>query len=156
MSASSLMARLGQEKPTQWLIGACSEQIWAKFMASIFHSAFCGSYDIWRYNWLQEGIDGKLGIVPRDIQELFSHASEDSSSTYSFPISICLRSTWGVSRTCWHQGSLSSGQQNLTQHGKTISSPVIFFNGKFINKSWRKITTNQYGNFYVHFLCILQ
>nr|CAB3492138.1 unnamed protein product [Digitaria exilis] len=38
--------------------------------------------------YTMEGIDGKLGIVPRAIQELFSHASEDSSSTYSFSISM--------------------------------------------------------------------
>ncbi|CAD6252972.1 unnamed protein product [Miscanthus lutarioriparius] len=38
--------------------------------------------------YTMEGTDGKLGIVPRAIQELFSHASEDSSSTYSFSISM--------------------------------------------------------------------
>ncbi|WVZ50096.1 hypothetical protein U9M48_001384 [Paspalum notatum var. saurae] len=38
--------------------------------------------------YTMEGTDGKLGIVPRAIQELFSHASDDSSSTYSFSISM--------------------------------------------------------------------
>ncbi|XP_062183503.1 kinesin-like protein KIN-14O [Phragmites australis] len=38
--------------------------------------------------YTMEGTDGKLGIVPRAIQELFSHASKDSSSTYSFSISM--------------------------------------------------------------------
>ncbi|KAK3119301.1 hypothetical protein QOZ80_9BG0717500 [Eleusine coracana subsp. coracana] len=38
--------------------------------------------------YTMEGTDGKLGIVPRAIQELFSHASEDISSTYSFSISM--------------------------------------------------------------------
>ncbi|RLM58297.1 hypothetical protein C2845_PM18G12080 [Panicum miliaceum] len=38
--------------------------------------------------YTMEGTDGKLGIVPRAIQELFSHASEDSSSAYSFSISM--------------------------------------------------------------------
>ncbi|TVU23844.1 hypothetical protein EJB05_26227 [Eragrostis curvula] len=38
--------------------------------------------------YTMEGTDGKLGIVPRAIQELFSHASADSSSTYSFSISM--------------------------------------------------------------------
>ncbi|CAO2146428.1 unnamed protein product [Urochloa humidicola] len=38
--------------------------------------------------YTMEGTDGKLGIVPWAIQELFSHASEYSSSTYSFSISM--------------------------------------------------------------------
>uniref|UniRef100_A0A0D9XUS4 Kinesin motor domain-containing protein n=1 Tax=Leersia perrieri TaxID=77586 RepID=A0A0D9XUS4_9ORYZ len=38
--------------------------------------------------YTMEGTNGKLGIVPRAIQELFSHASQDSSSTYSFSISM--------------------------------------------------------------------
>uniref|UniRef100_A0A0E0J4Z6 Kinesin motor domain-containing protein n=1 Tax=Oryza nivara TaxID=4536 RepID=A0A0E0J4Z6_ORYNI len=38
--------------------------------------------------YTMEGNNGKLGIVPRAIQELFSHASQDSSSTYSFSISM--------------------------------------------------------------------
>ncbi|KAL6654317.1 hypothetical protein ACP70R_007782 [Stipagrostis hirtigluma subsp. patula] len=38
--------------------------------------------------YTMEGTDAKLGIVPRAIQELFSHASEDSSSAYSFSISM--------------------------------------------------------------------
>jgi len=38
--------------------------------------------------YTMEGTDGKLGIVPRAIQELFSLASEDSSSPYSFSISM--------------------------------------------------------------------
>ncbi|KAL6907864.1 hypothetical protein ACP4OV_002034 [Aristida adscensionis] len=38
--------------------------------------------------YTMEGTDGKLGVVPRAIQELFSHASEDCSSTYSFSISM--------------------------------------------------------------------
>uniref|UniRef100_A0A0E0MHN4 Kinesin motor domain-containing protein n=1 Tax=Oryza punctata TaxID=4537 RepID=A0A0E0MHN4_ORYPU len=38
--------------------------------------------------YTMEGNNGKLGIVPRAIQELFSHASQDSSFTYSFSISM--------------------------------------------------------------------
>lgn len=38
--------------------------------------------------YTMEGTNGKLGIVPRAIKELFSHASQDSSSTYSFSISM--------------------------------------------------------------------
>ncbi|KAL5203945.1 hypothetical protein ABZP36_008816 [Zizania latifolia] len=39
--------------------------------------------------YTMEGTNGKLGIVPRAIQELLSHAaSQDSSSTYSFSISM--------------------------------------------------------------------
>uniref|UniRef100_A0A453HVZ3 Kinesin motor domain-containing protein n=1 Tax=Aegilops tauschii subsp. strangulata TaxID=200361 RepID=A0A453HVZ3_AEGTS len=39
-------------------------------------------------NCLQEGTSDNLGAVPRAIQELFSHAAQDTSSTYSFSISM--------------------------------------------------------------------
>lgn len=38
--------------------------------------------------YTMEGTNDNLGVVPRAIQELFSHASQDSSSTYSFSISM--------------------------------------------------------------------
>ncbi|XP_006663079.1 kinesin-like protein KIN-14O [Oryza brachyantha] len=38
--------------------------------------------------YTMEGTSGKLGIVPRAIKELFSHASQDSSATYCFFISM--------------------------------------------------------------------
>uniref|UniRef100_A0ACD5WYZ2 Uncharacterized protein n=1 Tax=Avena sativa TaxID=4498 RepID=A0ACD5WYZ2_AVESA len=38
--------------------------------------------------YTMEGTNDNLGVVPRAIEELFSHASQDSSSTYSFSISM--------------------------------------------------------------------
>lgn len=38
--------------------------------------------------YTMEGTNDNLGVVPRAIQELFSHASQDSLSTYSFTISM--------------------------------------------------------------------
>lgn len=38
--------------------------------------------------YTMEGTNGNLGVVPRAIQELFSHAAQDSSSTYAFSISM--------------------------------------------------------------------
>uniref|UniRef100_A0A452ZLW3 Kinesin motor domain-containing protein n=1 Tax=Aegilops tauschii subsp. strangulata TaxID=200361 RepID=A0A452ZLW3_AEGTS len=38
--------------------------------------------------YTMEGTSDNLGVVPRAIQELFSHAAQDTSSTYSFSISM--------------------------------------------------------------------
>ncbi|VAH91974.1 unnamed protein product [Triticum turgidum subsp. durum] len=38
--------------------------------------------------YTMEGTSDNLGLVPRAIQELFSHAAQDTSSTYSFSISM--------------------------------------------------------------------